>query len=622
MKRALFFLLSLAMVSAVTSAGVPTSGPDMAREAIQPPQVDDTGGPDIFGYTWIDSNEPGGPAVHFIDISGFGTEVEGLGDDNFVGPFPIGFSFHFYWYDVTQFWVGSNGWMKFSTAGQLAQPLPHIPVATPPNDLLCPVAADWLFEPGGAAHAYYWSNNVDTCIVAWHDVPGWNTGGSHDFEVILSAVDSNITFQYGEQTGTVSNNSIVVGIENSTGMIGLEVLYGVLPAANYAVLFDYPAEITYEVHDMSVAAVMNEETTGMFSLVDTDVGIWCRIKNSGNQDESTCTVTAEVQNLSGQVQWTATEVLTGMTAGEEREILFSTPWTTPGTAGTFKVEVEVDLDGDMNPGNDVFNCELGVVTLTGTLGYDDGSYERSWGWEGGNGGMGCKFLPPNSYPIQINEISLYFPPDGTVGLNHDLQIIDDDGGNGYPGSILWEQSVAPMTLGGWNYYTVSPPVEILSGDFYLGLIQYETSNSFAFDNAGIDPESRTAWEFTGVWAPFREQANHEYMIHCRISGSTPAVETTNPSVITYRLLENYPNPFNPMTTIRYSTTQPGVVTLKVFDVTGRLVNTLVNAQMPEGIHRIAWNGRDSNGNEVSTGVYFYTIETPGSNTTAKMMLIK
>jgi flagellar hook assembly protein FlgD len=100
------------------------------------------------------------------------------------------------------------------------------------------------------------------------------------------------------------------------------------------------------------------------------------------------------------------------------------------------------------------------------------------------------------------------------------------------------------------------------------------------------------------------------------------VEPGMQPVTTYRLLENYPNPFNPATTIRYSMTQPGQVTLKIYDITGRLVNTLIDAQMPQGIHRISWDGRDANGISVATGVYFYTIETPNMSKTAKMVLIK
>ncbi len=165
-------------------------------------------------------------------------------------------------------------------------------------------------------------------------------------------------------------------------------------------------------------------------------------------------------------------------------------------------------------------------------------------------------------------------------------------------------------------------MEITEGDFYLGLIQNGESSSFAMDTSSADPQSRQTWEFTGVWAPFRYAANYEYMIRCTIGAGSTAVAPIDPMAASYTLLENFPNPFNPTTTIRYNMPTPGMVTLKVFDINGRLVNTLVNGQNPEGLHRITWDGTDVNGNQVSTGIYFYQIDTPHQHQTQKMVLIK
>ena len=78
------------------------------------------GGPDTYGYTWIDSNEPGGPTYGWVDIANpsSGIQIFGLGDDNVVGPFQIANNqeFHFYWYDVDRFWIGSNGYIAFKSA--------------------------------------------------------------------------------------------------------------------------------------------------------------------------------------------------------------------------------------------------------------------------------------------------------------------------------------------------------------------------------------------------------------------------------------------------------------------------------------------------------------------------
>ena len=77
--------------------------------------TDGFGGPDPFGYAWIDSDEVGGPTYNWIDISATGTLVTGLADDNIVGPFPVGFTFPFYGEDKSQFWLNSNGTIGFKS---------------------------------------------------------------------------------------------------------------------------------------------------------------------------------------------------------------------------------------------------------------------------------------------------------------------------------------------------------------------------------------------------------------------------------------------------------------------------------------------------------------------------
>ena len=75
----------------------------------------DSGGPDTFGYLFIDSNEPGGPAFNFEDISGTGTPVS-LSDDRMSGANPIGFTFEYYGINYTSAYISSNGFISFLAA--------------------------------------------------------------------------------------------------------------------------------------------------------------------------------------------------------------------------------------------------------------------------------------------------------------------------------------------------------------------------------------------------------------------------------------------------------------------------------------------------------------------------
>ncbi|MBD3366580.1 MAG: T9SS type A sorting domain-containing protein [Candidatus Eisenbacteria bacterium] len=86
---------------------------------------------------------------------------------------------------------------------------------------------------------------------------------------------------------------------------------------------------------------------------------------------------------------------------------------------------------------------------------------------------------------------------------------------------------------------------------------------------------------------------------------------------------NYPNPFNPTTRIRYQVPAPGEpVRITVYDLSGRLVRTLVDDAMPAGTHMAVWHGRDDRGKRMSSGVYFYRIEIGDYSVERKMVMLK
>ena len=86
---------------------------------------------------------------------------------------------------------------------------------------------------------------------------------------------------------------------------------------------------------------------------------------------------------------------------------------------------------------------------------------------------------------------------------------------------------------------------------------------------------------------------------------------------TYTLFQNYPNPFNPSTNIRYSVAKPGLVSIIVYDLLGRKVRTLVNKEQPAGNYTLQFNA-----NELSSGIYFYRMQTGNFSETKKLILLK
>jgi len=90
-----------------------------------------------------------------------------------------------------------------------------------------------------------------------------------------------------------------------------------------------------------------------------------------------------------------------------------------------------------------------------------------------------------------------------------------------------------------------------------------------------------------------------------------------------RLYSNFPNPFNPQTTIAFELQKQESVNLCVFDVAARLVTELIRgAEYTSGRHEVVWNGRDDTGRQVASGTYFYRLEAGSYSETKRMVLVK
>lgn len=102
------------------------------------------------------------------------------------------------------------------------------------------------------------------------------------------------------------------------------------------------------------------------------------------------------------------------------------------------------------------------------------------------------------------------------------------------------------------------------------------------------------------------------------------VTGVGPSPPIYRnaLLQNRPNPFNPRTEIAFELEREGQATLRVFDVAGRLVRTLIDARLPAGRHEVTWDGRGDRGEKAASGAYFYRLRASGFEKTKRMLLLK
>jgi hypothetical protein len=180
---------------------------------------------------------------------------------------------------------------------------------------------------------------------------------------------------------------------------------------------------------------------------------------------------------------------------------------------------------------------------------------------------------------------------------------------------------------------------------------YRDPNSSTTGDAGIVVNSNpaAAWNTIGSsfpWSDIRDLSNvvpspptpQEDLMAKILGGalalaclqSTNPVDTGQPDQIDAprqtSLAQNIPNPFNPITRIEFDLARDGLVSLKVYDVSGRLVRTLIDAPLTRGRYTgekaFVWDGFDNSGQRVSSGVYLYQLSAPGFLAIRKMVLIK
>ncbi len=564
------------------------------------------GGPDDYGYRYIDSDTAGGPTYTWYDIKGVGTEIAGMADDDVRGPFDIGFDFPYYWYTVSSFFLGSNGYIAFHDNTLAAPEFPLIPGISRPNNTIAVFMADMDPSDSPNGSIWYWTNAAnDTCIIQYDSMRFWSVAASNNtFQIIISKPDSSITFQYKEQSGQPSNGwtpqSNQCGIENVSGRIGLNYLSGNTPIDNMyhpelAVLFYPPESTSMEVHDAGVRNAMNDRSGGIFVINGMPVTFWAVVQNYGNQTEPDfkCYVNVLRNNISQFYDSIAASV---PDPGDTDSIVFEHVWT-PDANDVYSIEIFAVLPGDEVPTNDKAIVECRVVDLPDTLTYvaRRDTFEQYFRWNG-PGGYGARFVPPE-YPIAIRQYRMNTYTTGNVPCA--FCVFDDNGPGGGPGDTLYIQAITVPPSYNWISVTPSSSVIINEGAFFIGAMSsVENEPSFAMDS--VPPISGQTWEYTGGWAISREASIRDGAFEVMVA-STGIEEWLKPAVGPAKL-DVFPNPFGTSARLRLINPRGTEQTAGVYDATGTLVRTL---ELKQG--EAVFNGRDHGGRMLSEGIYFVRL---------------
>jgi hypothetical protein len=197
----------------------------------------------------------------------------------------------------------------------------------------------------------------------------------------------------------------------------------------------------------------------------------------------------------------------------------------------------------------------------------------------------------------------------------------------WKGSLLVsEKQITDFEDGVWKNvvfddFAIIDPVE----EYYVGYRIHSLSGVIpvAWHDAGPNIPGKGAYVRTSGWIPIPAAFDFNLCIKGTIVSQSPTGSQNNTiNANVNQLGNNYPNPFNPTTTISYNIAKEGKVDLAIYNLKGQLVKTLVSAEQTAGLHDVTWNGEDNTGRKVSSGLYLYKLSTSDFNSTKKMILLK
>ncbi len=183
------------------------------------PVVESQGGPDTFGYSWVDSDQPGGPAFAWNDISVTGTRLNGISDClDCYEPVVLDFPFSFYGETHDTAFVATHGFLSFGfgSAAYYNYPLPS---NSAPTRM---VAGFWDDVSPQINGDVYYQSFPDRAVFQWNGISHFSDGGSYTFQIVLNR-NGSILYYYNSMVGI--KNSATVGVQDGSGSVGLGVAY-------------------------------------------------------------------------------------------------------------------------------------------------------------------------------------------------------------------------------------------------------------------------------------------------------------------------------------------------------------------------------------------------------------
>ena len=276
-----------------------------------------------------------------------------------------------------------------------------------------------------------------------------------------------------------------------------------------------------------------------------------------------------------------------------------------------------------SPASKVVSASLipeGVIELA----YDD-SEPNGFLESAANRKVAVRFTP-QKYPVRFSVMKVYLNTQQSTGTAGRFSILASDD-QGMPGNEV-QFRLRSGLIEGFNVIEFSTPLTVENGHFYVSFQRFGTSPYVAIDT---DPPvyGNTFLETDTGWVNILDS---DAMFHVFLDTTVSEqaffvsdLQESQPIPREFMLYNNYPNPFNPNTTISFNVpvlSAQQQVLLEVFDILGQRVITLFDGPADAGRHSLQWNGLNQNGEMVPSGIYFYRLQSEGVQLSKRMLLIK
>lgn len=332
--------------------------------------IEGSGGPDLFGYKWRDSNEPNGPQYIWNDITSTGTLATTWiptgsfdpKDEGYAGPFPLGFNFKFYGQEKNQIYVSSNGLILFNTVSSNIYTNAQIPSSEVPNEYIAPFWDDLDGVSSGTVHYKQEGSTFIVQFTGWHK---YSNTGSLTFQIVLHQ-NGKIVVYYNNMNATL--NSATVGIENAAGNDGLQVAYNANYIANNLAL-EFAAEPDWLSNDVNSGTLFNGNSIDVeltFRAEDYPAGNYSMDFNVASNDPVNSLVTVPVTM---EISIIPVE-LTSFAASNDRNNV-TLNWATATEVNNSGFQIERKLNGTNEWTNLSFVSGKGTSTERNNYSYMD-----------------------------------------------------------------------------------------------------------------------------------------------------------------------------------------------------------------------------------------------------------